>query len=205
MGVRKGGDKQPFFEGFEPSLPSNNFCQVQGRDAIFFALLPDTAVSFDIHAIGKSLATAYGLIGKPLKPENLHITLHPLGQYDGIPAEILDLAVAVALTIRSAPIEIAFNAVMSFKRPRNLPFVLCGDDGVVGVSALQKQFSERLKPIIKGGQQSTPHMTLLYDDKSIARQSIESVRFSANSFALIHSRVGQGQHEILNRWPLRSN
>ena len=193
------GDAQPFFEGFEPSPPL-----AQGKDAIFFALIPNFDAAMKIHAASQRLSATHGLTGKLLKPENLHITLHPLGQYDGVPAVIEELAAAIASSIHAAPFEVAFNAAMSFKRPRSLPFVLCGDEGVIGVAALQKQFSERLKPIIKGGGQNTPHMTLLYDEKLVVRQPMEIVRFSVDSFVLIHSKIGQGRHEILNRWPLRS-
>ena len=50
----------------------------------------------------------------------------------------------------------------------------------------------------------TPHVTLLYDDRCVAEQVVETIEWAANEFVLVHSLIGQNRHVPLARWPLRS-
>jgi 2'-5' RNA ligase len=47
----------------------------------------------------------------------------------------------------------------------------------------------------------TPHVTLLYDKRSVEEQPIEPISWNVREFALIHSMNG---HTHLARWPLRA-
>lgn len=49
----------------------------------------------------------------------------------------------------------------------------------------------------------TPHVTLLYDDRSVAEQAVETICWTAREFVLVHSLIGQTLHVPLARWPLR--
>jgi 2'-5' RNA ligase len=46
-------------------------------------------------------------------------------------------------------------------------------------------------------------MTLLYDDRSVAEQAVETIGWTAREFVLVHSLLGQTRHIPLGRWPLR--
>jgi 2'-5' RNA ligase len=49
----------------------------------------------------------------------------------------------------------------------------------------------------------TPHMTLLYDHRSIDMRPVEPVRWKVREFVLIRSLVGQHKHDCLGRWELK--
>jgi 2'-5' RNA ligase len=49
----------------------------------------------------------------------------------------------------------------------------------------------------------TPHMTLLYDARSVEARAIEPVAWTVREFVLVHSRWGRTQHILLGHWPLR--
>lgn len=48
----------------------------------------------------------------------------------------------------------------------------------------------------------TPHVTLLYDDRSVAPQAIEPIAWTVREFVLVHSLLGRTEHRILGRWSL---
>jgi 2'-5' RNA ligase len=50
---------------------------------------------------------------------------------------------------------------------------------------------------------STPHITLLYGDRTLAERSIEAIQWTVRDFVLIQSLWGRGKHIHLARWSLR--
>jgi 2'-5' RNA ligase len=49
----------------------------------------------------------------------------------------------------------------------------------------------------------TPHLTLLYDHRSVPEQQIEPVSWVVREIVLVDSWVGQTKHVVHVRWPLR--
>ncbi len=49
---------------------------------------------------------------------------------------------------------------------------------------------------------SRPHVTMLYDRRLVAEQTIEPVRWTVGGFTLIHSLLGRTEHIPLGRWAL---
>ena len=43
---------------------------------------------------------------------------------------------------------------------------------------------------------------MLYDDRLVAWQAVEPVRWTVREFVLMHSLLGQHRHVPLARWPL---
>jgi 2'-5' RNA ligase len=51
----------------------------------------------------------------------------------------------------------------------------------------------------------TPHLTLLYDPQQVPMRPVEPpIRWTVCDFVLVRSRIGQGFHEVLARWPLQT-
>ena len=48
----------------------------------------------------------------------------------------------------------------------------------------------------------TPHMTLLYDPRTIEPREIDPVRWTMTEFVLVDSLRGETRHIQLARWPL---
>src|SRR5713226_5595231 len=58
-------------------------------DRLFFAIFPDPGTAARIAQLRQELRLELGLQGKPLASERLHATLHPVGDYAGLPQDIV--------------------------------------------------------------------------------------------------------------------
>jgi len=185
--------------GFDPPTPPT--------DRIFFALLPDADSAARIARLTRQLRGEYGLKGTPLPLERLHVTLYFLGDHAGLPQAIITRACSAASSLALPSFKVSFDRVLSFTGSRRgRPLVVCGGDGLNALMDFQRALAskmsrEGLKPVDKAG--FTPHVTLLYDERSIAEQAIEPICWTANEFMLVRSVIGQGRYETLAQWPLR--
>jgi RNA 2',3'-cyclic 3'-phosphodiesterase len=180
-------------------------------DRLFFAIFPDSATSARIAQLALQLRAEHGLRGSPLKQERFHVTLHHLGDYAGLQQGIVAMASQAAAAVVRQPFDLSFD--ISFDRaasfcstPRNRPFVLRGGDGLAAVTAFQQALSTEMTKAGLGRwakRAYTPHVTLLYDDRCIAEQSVEAIGWTAHEIVLVHSLINQSLHVPLARWPLR--
>ncbi len=166
-------------------------------DRLFFALRPDAAATQRIHELAQRMRVVYELAGEPLRPEHLHLTLLFLGDHAGLPPSLLAAAETAGRNMRTAPFELVFDRVMSFRRKRNPPLVLCRDDLCAPLLVLRHQLGADRKHAFK------PHVTLLYDRKMVSPQEVAPICWTATEVLLIHSLIGRKQHEVLGRYPLR--
>ncbi|HEX4179817.1 MAG TPA: 2'-5' RNA ligase family protein [Caulobacteraceae bacterium] len=193
-----------------PLLGADLFGEVEDaptKDRLLFLIYPDEATAARIAALAARLRNQLGLHGHPHAQDRFHITLQHIGDYAGLPADLVALArqAASALTIR--PFQVNFDRAASFdSQPRNLPFVLRGDElGELvafndALAVAMKRTGSRLGKRVK--LNFTPHVTLLYDDRSIAELPIEPIGWTVREFVLVHSLIGQTQHKVLGRWSL---
>lgn len=178
----------------------------QPTDRLFFAIFPDVATAARIATLAQRLRAEHGLKGKPLATERFHVTLHPLGDYLGLPQEIVAAAGEAASAVVMPPFELAFDRAGSFLgRPRNRPFVLRAGDSVAALKAFQQVLGTAMKNAGLGrwvAPHYTPHVTLLYDGRSVAEHAVERVAWTAHEFVLVRSLLGRTRHVPLARWPL---
>jgi 2'-5' RNA ligase len=177
----------------------------RATDRLFFAVFPDAVTAARIVDIAQALRDSLGLRGKPLRADRLHVTLHHLGDYAGLPQDVLAMAREAAAGVEAPGFEVGFDRASSFNgKPRNHPFVLLGDTGVAALRKLQSALGRSLAGAGLGrllGSEFTPHVTLLYDDRVITSQAIDPIAWRVNEFVLVHSLLGQGERRILGRWP----
>lgn len=175
-------------------------------DRLFFAVFPDAAAAARIAQLAQCLRDEQGLKGRPLETERFHVTLHYIGDYAGLPQDIVAAAVEAAATVEMPPFEVAFDRALSFSaRPGNRPLVLRGGEGLVELAALQRTLGAALNKTGFGGRknsQYTPHVTLLYDDCLVAERPVETVEWTVDEFVLVHSLLGRPVHVPLARWRL---
>jgi len=173
---------------------------------LFFAVLPDAAATAQASAITDALFSAHGLSGRRLDGKRLHISLHHLGDYAGLPVELLARAQAVGDGLRHAPVAIRFDRAGSFvRRHRTLPLVLRGGGQVIPLIAFQHALG--LAMARQGFRHApsshyTPHMTLFYDQRYVAACEVPAVEWTARDFVLIRSLIGKSRYEVMGRWPL---
>jgi RNA 2',3'-cyclic 3'-phosphodiesterase len=91
-------------------------------------------------------------------------------------------------------------------RSGELPLVLLGDEGVAALAAFQQALGLAMMKAGLGRSVKwnfTPHMTLMYVNRTVKAQRVHSIRWTAREFTLVHSGYGQTQHNLLQRIPLR--
>jgi len=194
-------DDQPFFPGFGPE-PRLGAMPMAVSHKFFYALSPGKEAAATAYAAGRRLNRQNDLAGRPVRQENLHVTLFPFWAGNEPPADLAEIASAYAQTVLKQPFQVSFDMAMSFRRKNGFCLVLGDTAGASGIYDLQRRLVMRFQSVIRAGS-LTPHMTLLYTDTFVEKQPVEPVRWTAREFVLIHSFVRAGRHEIAARWPLR--
>jgi 2'-5' RNA ligase len=187
---------------FLPGLERN-----PALDFLFFAIVLRAEEAPRIVQLRERLCRKLGLTGQLIAPELLHVSLHGIGAYDGLPNAVVESAKLAAAKISTSSLEIVFDRAMSFKHKRGgAPFVLRGDNDAA-LRAFHRVLGEAMKSVRFRRVESefTPHMTLLYGDRLVTEQSIDVVRWAVHDFSLVQSLRGRGQshYNHLARWQLR--
>lgn len=174
---------------------------------LFFALRPDAETAGAIEAAMAGLKNATAVRHRPLKPANLHVTLHFLGDFVEFPADLAVRANTVAAAIKFAPFEFVLDRIASFRGRNQSPWVLrCAPDSETGL----RDFWQRLgDALTRAGldaeleRRFTPHATIAYGDAELPEAiSIAPIRWRVHEFVLIDSHIGRSRHEAIGRWPL---
>lgn len=188
----------------EPRL-SDSFGPSKPADRLFLAVFGKEDESLRAHEIGQSLRLTHGLRGRPLPPKRLHETLVHLGDFSGVPGEVVENARSASAKVASGMrrFEMVFNRVMSFPRKvGRRPLVMLDGGHCLVIHELQQRLCAALG-ISGGGRKFTPHVTLLYDEREIAEQFLpEPVVWTVSEIVLVHSLVGKSTYRELGRWEL---
>lgn len=181
--------------GFDPPMPT---------DRLMFLLYPDPATAEAIAREARRLKEALGLRGQPLLTDRFHVTLHHLGDYVGLPNDIVRKGEAAGQAVKIAPFEVVFDKAISFaNRPGNNPFTLQGGEGVSALIAFQQALGLKMAGAgLRPDKQFLPHITLLYDGQVVPAQAIAPIRWTVNRLVLVQSKLGQTQHIVLQAWDL---
>lgn len=177
-------------------------------DLLFFALLPGADNAAQVVQLREYLCDENGLGGQRIAPDLLHVTLHGIGAYDGVPRAVVERAKeAATAAVSSKPFDIVLDRVMSFDRKRNgRPFVLRTGDEVALImfyrslgAAMKNVGFRRVATTFK------PHMTLMYGDRLMIERPVAAVRWTVREFFLVQSLRGRGQSKYIHlaRWPLQ--
>lgn len=199
--------EQLLLPGIDPPPPSQRAgnrapSRPRADRSLFFAIYPHPEDAASIARLAVRLRERHGLRMKLTEAHRLHVTLHYLGGFlAAVPPEKVQAAREAAATVAPPSFDVMFDAAVRFEGSK--AFVLCGGHG--GTAALEA-FRQRLGEALadagfEPGQGFTPHMTLAYAPRAIERHAVEPVRWTADSFSLVESHVGEGIHEVLGRWP----
>jgi len=188
--------EQLFLPGFE-CKPATDF--------LFFALLLGVADASQIVRLRERLCEDSGLSGHRVAANLLHISLHGIGAYDGLPRAVVQRAKEAGAALLTKPFDIVLDRAMSFGPKRQVrPLVLRTGDEVALVT-----FHRLLGGALKNAgfrriaSRFTPHMTLLYGDRTVVERPIDAIQWTVRDFVLVRSLRGQSKYIHLARWPLR--
>ncbi len=177
-------------------------------DRLFFAIFPNQLACARIAQVADRLRVEHGLQGKLLPTSRLHVTLFFLGDYAGLPPEIVARASEAAAAVALPRFNVVFDRAKTFSgKRRSLPLVMLGSDGVAALNRLHRDLGKALEVVGLGSQWNTdytPHVTLLYDSRSVADRVVEVVDWPVEEFVLVHSQLGRSKYVPLARWPLLS-
>jgi 2'-5' RNA ligase len=169
---------------------------------LFLAILPDPATAERIHRLADVLKRAHRFSGGLIAADRLHVSLFSLTD---LPDRQICAACEAATNFRTEPFEVSFDRTTSFRGGRgNRPFVLVGENGLRRLQSFRQMLAAALT---RGGLRRlantnfTPHVTLLYDTRSVEEYPVEPVAWTVAEFVLVRSLKG---HRHIARWGLRA-
>lgn len=188
-----------------PGLP-----QRRGKDGLLFLLRLGPLARSQARDLAARVHSEHGLRGRLIKPQLLHVTLHPFGEFDADdwPLAIVDAAIAAGDSLDWRSFGVVFDRVMSFdRRMAREPVVLVGDERrMAPLLAFQHALGEAMHKEGVGEYVRrflTPHVTLLYDERRLQKQEAEPIAWTVREFELVRSYVGETRHETLGKWRAR--
>ena len=185
----------------------------QPHDLYYFLYPPPLVAEAARHALLRAQGALQLGRGDPMPNDRLHITLHSLGRFlNGVPREVLDLALAAGGAMDYEPFGVSLNLLQSRGGGR------AGKLGTVELAAqagaarelrgFQRALGNTMRRMGFGESQIrshfNPHMTLHYQHQGIGRTTVAPITWTAMQFALVDSLYGLGRHEVLGRWPLEA-
>jgi RNA 2',3'-cyclic 3'-phosphodiesterase len=188
----------------QPSLFGEMTLAPERRNRLFLAVFPDARTADRIFQCAQTMRIEHRLTGRVQHADRMHITLHHVGDFAGVPQHIVDAACSAASTVRAAPFEVVFDRVVSFSgKPGKLPLVLLGDENKALRDFQRALGAAMAKALLPPDANFTPHVTLLRDPVSMPETTIEPIHWTVREFVLIHSLIGQTLHVPLGRWTLQ--
>ncbi len=173
----------------------------------FFALrpAPDPLVTARLRCLAFETRADRDLRGRPLADDRFHVSLHKLRNLAVPRRAPLDEACA-AVAANCAPFELVFDRVASFGgRLGKKAVALWGDR-----SAAPQNFRRQLAfALFRAGLghfdigHFTPHVTLLYDARTVAEYPVPPLAWRVNEFFLVQSLTGESRHVVHGHWTLR--
>ena len=191
---------------------SPRFAAQRKIDRLFFAVFPDVLTAGRIENLVQRLRAQPGVKGRTLARNRFHISLYHVGDYAGIPQDVVAMAGQAAATITTPAFQVGLDSVLSFsgKTADNRPLVLRSSIDLAELRVLQKTLRLAMEKVELGREgerhpesRFNPHLTLLYGDHHI-EQTIDPITWPVREFVLVHSLVGRTRYVHLMRWPLRT-
>ena len=173
------------------------------RYRLFFAALPPEPVAAQVLATGQRLQAQFAIEAALRLP---HIALYGLGEYDGIPHEVIEAVRPVADTIRAKSFDAIFDGVQTLDAPRQPAVLRCGK-GQFGFVALQRAIGTTLAGAGADRPQFdsriTPHLTLFAGGGSVPETALDQpIAWPVDRFSLILA-LPDGKHlEPYGEWRL---
>ncbi|OYU42233.1 MAG: RNA 2',3'-cyclic phosphodiesterase [Burkholderiales bacterium PBB4] len=176
----------------------------QGVFTLFFAFRPAPPLDAKIVKTAALLDKEHGVHGKSLRRDQLHISLHAIGSYRGLPPSEVAFARRVGESMSARAFDVVFDRTMTFGG--NTPRVLCVSEDSKQIQTFWQDLGIAIANAGRGvkTRKFSPHMTVSYGGRSLGVQEIEPIHMKITELFLLNSHYGEGVHEILGQWPLIS-
>ncbi|GAB4255438.1 MAG: RNA 2',3'-cyclic phosphodiesterase [Methylomicrobium sp.] len=167
---------------------------------LFFALWPDDCVRKQCAHLIKSLPVGNG---RPIKPDNIHVTLVFLGSVD---SDLEAKIVSAADALRSSPVSVVFDRLSYWRKPA----IVCLTSSQPDTRLIE--LAEQLTSMVSSFGHAVDerpfaaHVTLLKKiGHAPAMQAFEPIVWSADRFCLVESCAlpeGGVDYRIVQSWSL---
>jgi len=164
---------------------------------LFFALWPNEDIRDSLAQINHKLARQ--CLGKPMRPENLHITLAFPGN---LPVTSLDYLLPMADAISFKPFKLKLDYLGIFPRAH----IIWAGMKTEPVELLELAAELHTGILTCGFQLDSqpfkPHLTLLRNAKRLPEQTIKPLYWKVDDYCLISSmsKPDGVQYKVLHRW-----
>lgn len=171
---------------------------------LFFGLMPDERSLNQMTREVERLRVGSELGGRWVKPARFHLTLHYLGAFSELPAELVSRACRGASQVKMSGFELALDRAGHFGQG-------VGWLGSTQADAPLLQLWESLRSAlmrehvrIQGHAAFKPHVTVLRDARrGLPAGPIEPIVWPIRDFALIDSQLGaRNEYVVVQRWSL---
>jgi 2'-5' RNA ligase len=206
QGARPGRKPAPSRRLQRPAAPQPPIpgLEITRLDNLFFAIRVPLAVAAPVGDTRTRLMSESGLRGTLISDECLHISIHGLGMYEGVPEDIKTQAIEAAAALRMPAFDVGFGRALSFLNTRgDYPMVLRATDGLGELYDFHHALGEEMRKVGLGRmvrKSFTPHMTVLYSPQMLAEKIVDPVGWRVQGFALIHSPWRESLHKPLEEW-----
>jgi error-prone DNA polymerase len=179
------------------------------NDPWFLVLQPDASAREAAIRYQHHICMLHGVCGPRLQPQNLHISLHGVGEGSVLPEADLAAVRAAAASVSFPRFEIILDYALTFGRagyPGAKPFVLRSAASLAALRSFHEALGRALRTHgIPAGESAhfSPHLTLFRDPLHLAEHSMAPIRWQAADFVLVHNLHGQGRQVVKGRWPFR--
>jgi 2'-5' RNA ligase len=173
---------------------------------LFYAVRPGLGAQTEMSAEASRLCTALGIRGKVVAADRLHVTLHWLSDHAELPSDLLERAMAAGAGVEAAPFDVVFDRAECLGDDGGL-VALTASRGTGSLRRFQRALAGAMTDVGIGRHVRSsfkPHVSLVYGDRQIERQTIAPIRWTVDELVLVHSIVGESQHIVLGRWPLHT-
>lgn len=204
--ARPGRKPAPSRRALTPAAPQPPIpgLEITRLDNLFFAIRVPLAVAASVGDIRTTLMSESGLRGTLISDECLHISIHGLGLYEGVPEDIKIQAIEAASALRMPAFDVEFGRALSFVNARgDYPLVLRATEGLGVLYDFHHALGEEMRKVGLGRmvrKSFTPHMTVLYSPQMLAEKIVDPVGWKVQGFALIHSPWRETLHKPLEEW-----
>lgn len=184
-------------------MGASSWPRPRGGDNLFFALLPDEPAQAKIQAVVDDLAARGVFQRRPVPRHCWHITLLYIGRFDGVPADVVEAAGAVAARVGMKRLHICLDRLLSFDgRPGHHPLVLCPSRDSAPLRHLHVALADhgRRLGLVRHSGSFAPHLTLGREPMHLLPEDVAPICWRARDIVLVHSLVGQRHHVVLGRW-----
>lgn len=162
---------------------------------------PDDEALAEITEVQRLAIKYFGWV-KPQKVETLHMTICPLGAWDGEPGS-LESARRICSQVQGRPSTTTLIRGLSFGLKRKKPYVLAAAKADPDFLSLKHQIVDALRASgVKGESKSmTPHVSLNWGHGLVPEHALKRpIQWRTRGIDLIISHIGEARHELIERW-----